>query len=66
MNKDQLWETTLNPENRVLLQVTIDDAAAADDIICVLMGDNVEPRKQYIQEYANFNKKDNFKAKVEN
>ena len=66
MNKDQLWETTLNPENRLLLQVTIDDAAAADNIISVLMGDNVEPRKQYIAEYANFNKKDNFKAKLEN
>ncbi len=66
MNKDQLWETTLNPENRVLLQVTLDDAAAADDIVSVLMGDNVEPRKQYISEYANFNKKDNFKAKLEN
>lgn len=66
MNKDQLWETTLNPENRVLLQITLDDAAAADDIVSVLMGDNVEPRKQYISEYANFNKKDNFKAKLEN
>ena len=64
MNKDQLWETTLNPENRVLLQVTLENAAAADDIISTLMGDSVEPRKLYIGEYANFNKRDNFKAKV--
>lgn len=64
MNKEQLWETTMNPENRVLLQVTLENAAAADNIISTLMGDAVEPRKIYVSEYANFNKKDNFKAKV--
>lgn len=60
MNKDQLWETTLNPENRVLLQVSLEDAAAEDKIVSTLMGDAVDLRKQYIAEYANFNKKDKF------
>ena len=64
MNKDQLWETTMNPENRVLMQVTLENAAAADKIISTLLGDAVEPRKLYVSEYANFNKKDNFKARV--
>ena len=54
----------MNPENRVLLQVTLENAAAADNIISTLMGDAVEPIKIYVIEYSNFNKKDNFKAKV--
>ena len=62
MSKDQLWETTLNPENRVLVQISLEDAILEDNIISTLMGDAVEPRKQYIGEYANFNKKDNFKG----
>ena len=62
MSKEQLWDTTLNPENRVLIQVTLEDAAAADDIISTLMGDAVEPRKLYIGQYANFNKQDKFKG----
>lgn len=52
MNAEQLWETTMNPENRTLLQVSSDDAEKADEIFTMLMGDEVDPRKRFIQTHA--------------
>lgn len=62
MNPEQLWETTMDPAKRSLIRVTIDDLADVEQIVSTLMGDNVEPRKQYIAEHANFNKQDNFEV----
>ena len=54
MNAEQLWETTMNPENRTLQQVTIENAAEADHIFSMLMGDDVPPRRQFIEEHATY------------
>ena len=60
MNPEQLWATTMDPSCRKMVQVTIEDAAEAEHRVSVLMGDKVEPRREYIYEYANFNREDSF------
>ena len=60
MNPEQLWETTMDPEKRSLVQVTISDIPEAERIITTLMGDDITARKQYIYQYADFNKTDKF------
>ncbi len=61
MNAEQLWETTMNPLTRTLIRVSIDDAALAEKRVDVLMGDKVEPRKEWIEENVEFSLEDNYK-----
>ena len=63
MNPEQLWDTTMDPQKRTLVQVNVEDAANAELMITTWMGDDIEARKSYISEHANFNKKDEFAEK---
>ncbi len=64
MNPEQLWETTMDPEKRTLVQVTIDDAAEAEKMVTTWMGDNIDARKAYIALHANFNREDKFGEEI--
>ena len=64
LNPEQLWETTMDPSQRKLMRVSIEDAALVDRLTTVLMGDKVEPRRDYITEHADFNKEDTFDEKL--
>ena len=61
MNAEQLWETTMNPETRSLIRVNISDAALAEKRVDVLMGDKVEPRKEWINENVEFTMEDDYR-----
>ena len=54
MDADELWDTTMNPETRTLRRITLEDAVAADRIFTILMGEKVEPRKEWIEENAKY------------
>jgi DNA gyrase subunit B len=58
MNAEQLWDTTMNPETRTLKQITIESAAEADHIFSMLMGDEVPPRREFIETHAKYAKID--------
>ena len=60
MNSVQLWETTMNPDTRTLIRVTITDALLAEKRVSVLMGDKVEPRKEWIEENIEFSLEDDY------
>ncbi len=62
MNPEQLWETTMDPNERKLMRVSIEDAAQAERLVTILMGDKVDPRREYISQHANFNREDSFMA----
>lgn len=66
MNPEQLWETTMDPDKRTLIQVTLEDAAEAEKLITILMGDAIEDRKAYINEHANFDREDTFMKEYKN
>lgn len=63
MNASQLWETTMNPENRTLIQVTMEDAKQAEEIIVTLMGNDVQKRKNWINNNVEFESTDDFKIR---
>ncbi len=65
MSAEQLWNTTMDPANRSMIRVTLEDAVMADKEITMWMGDDVGPRKDYINKYANFNKVDSFDKKID-
>ena len=62
MNAEELWSTTMDPETRSLIKVSIEDAALAEKRVRVLMGDKVEPRKEWIEENVDFTLEDEFRG----
>ncbi|MBO5309903.1 MAG: type IIA DNA topoisomerase subunit B [Clostridia bacterium] len=66
MNPEQLWETTMDPAKRTLVNVTLEDAVEAEKLVVTLMGDDINARKEYINKYANFNKVDEFMKRISN